>query len=82
MIPLVYKGILLKNAMGFNRTFMELKLCTPLTASRWLYRFNRTFMELKQGRAVVGCLDDRRFNRTFMELKLLIHLEAIAQFLF
>ena len=47
MISLVYKGILLKNAMGFNRTFMELKprntSCNVVDA----LRFNRTFMELK-----------------------------------
>ena len=47
MIPLVYKGILLKNAMGFNRTFMELKLASVATMTNVLQGFNRTFMELK-----------------------------------
>ena len=49
MIPLVYKGILLKNAMGFNRTFMELKHADYLAANAKRKSFNRTFMELKQG---------------------------------
>ncbi len=47
MIPLVYKGILLKNAMGFNRTFMELKLLYGGGVHILCVRFNRTFMELK-----------------------------------
>ena len=49
MIPLVYKGILLKNAMGFNRTFMELKHSTHNYEVVRAACFNRTFMELKQG---------------------------------
>ena len=48
MIPLVYKGILLKNAMGFNRTFMELKQNGGAEAEGGQRGFNRTFMELKQ----------------------------------
>ena len=32
---------------GFNRTFMELKLFSRLTAATKFVRFNRTFMELK-----------------------------------
>ena len=54
MIPLVYKGILLKNAMGLNRTFMELK---PVKNDKNRYRLfglNRTFMELKQNNIVVS----------------------------
>ena len=47
MIPLVYKGILLKNAMGFNRTFMELKQITCRVRDIDFVSFNRTFMELK-----------------------------------
>ena len=49
MIPLVYKGILLKNAMGFNRTFMELKQASAAVADASAKSFNRTFMELKPG---------------------------------
>ena len=37
MIPLVYKGILLKNAMGFNRTFMELKHGTLINGIEKMY---------------------------------------------
>ena len=48
MIPLVYKGILLKNAMGFNRTFMELKPKSERYDIRRTEGFNRTFMELKR----------------------------------
>ena len=33
--------------MGFNRTFMELKLSLTISSSRFTNRFNRTFMELK-----------------------------------
>ena len=47
MIPLVYKGILLKNAMGFNRTFMELKHEQYRGLKQRNDCFNRTFMELK-----------------------------------
>ena len=47
MIPLVYKGILLKNAMGFNRTFMELKQDKDEGPYYANMSFNRTFMELK-----------------------------------
>ena len=47
MIPLVYKGILLKNAMGFNRTFMELKPYVVAQTTLERRCFNRTFMELK-----------------------------------
>ena len=48
MIPLVYKGILLKNAMGFNRTFMELKPWQNRQIAYDEAGFNRTFMELKR----------------------------------
>ena len=33
--------------IGFNRTFMELKLRVEREHTRWGLRFNRTFMELK-----------------------------------
>ena len=70
MIPLVYKGILLKNAMGFNRTFMELKLPSACNCKICVLRFNRTFMELKHYQTMLATLKIKCFNRTFMELKL------------
>ena len=69
MIPLVYKGILLKNAMGFNRTFMELKLSRKATSVGTRLRFNRTFMELKPFQVILNLQCRISFNRTFMELK-------------
>ena len=33
--------------LGFNRTFMELKLCKKRSDRAGAHRFNRTFMELK-----------------------------------
>ena len=69
MIPLVYKGILLKNAMGFNRTFMELKQFSPKALTHTGNSFNRTFMELKPVLLVLLIKMSLSFNRTFMELK-------------
>ncbi len=54
MIPLVYKGILLKNAMGFNRTFMELKLKDLPATLREKISFNRTFMKLKRAQGAIS----------------------------
>ena len=34
--------------MSFNRTFMELKLCSIISSRASFGSFNRTFMELKQ----------------------------------
>lgn len=70
MIPLVYKGILLKNAMGFNRTFMELKRKEPVAVDLGECSFNRTFMELKPQYCCVCSYEAICFNRTFMELKI------------
>ncbi len=58
MIPLVYKGILLKNAMGLNRTFMELKQDTFLGVVPNSQCLNRTFMELKQTNASIMHFND------------------------
>ena len=69
MIPLVYKGILLKNAMGFNRTFMELKLSFAYACFLLALCFNRTFMELKLKLPSFEKVKSVGFNRTFMELK-------------
>ena len=68
MIPLVYKGILLKNAMGFNRTFMELKQPGGFEGVGEP-GFNRTFMELKHWTTNAEKAKHVGFNRTFMELK-------------
>ena len=61
MIPLVYKGILLKNAMGFNRTFMELKQDEVERMDSEERGFNRTFMELKLHLVVVHKLRHTEF---------------------
>ena len=55
--------------MGFNRTFMELKLVTKEVSIARIVRFNRTFMELKHTLNIATVAPADRFNRTFMELK-------------
>ena len=46
-----------QEALGFNRTFMELKLLVMLFCVLQQQCFNRTFMELKQCRGI-SRLDD------------------------
>ena len=59
-----YKGV------GFNRTFMELKLKEARKYKIDISGFNRTFMELKHVRTILLATWGHCFNRTFMELKL------------
>ena len=56
-------------ALGFNRTFMELKWSKLSRFCRRTESFNRTFMELKYEAWAGKMLSLVSFNRTFMELK-------------
>ena len=67
--------------LGFNRTFMELKVLRSATALNLAQCFNRTFMELKVFWSSFICNAPNCFNRTFMELKVGNHVSASERIL-
>ena len=63
----------IKNTMGSNRTFMELKFVYLTEVSPERVCSNRTFMELKLISRYIVILAFFCSNRTFMELKFKDH---------
>jgi len=53
----------------FNRTIVELKLCSYKYANAAFFPFNRTIVELKRVISVSAFIVLKPFNRTIVELK-------------
>ena len=57
-------------AVGYNRTYVELKLGIPLAPRGQVTRYNRTYVELKRSGQSSADWLYACYNRTYVELKL------------